>query len=152
MKQSEMTRLFNNFMNKAESKQVEFESLNREDKVSYLLGQLEIDTDQVFITTSKEMEISKLSKDYRFQLINKAAAAGDMDLVVRLSTCQGTAVCECTETFEKAGITAQLNYLTKVYKEKYDSLPALVEVDILGGQNFIDFIAFCQQKIEEMNK
>lgn len=161
MKQNEMLRLFNNFMSKAETKckpystiegETKIQGLTREEKVSYLLSALDIDTTEVVLKSEKEIEVEKLSKDYRFQLIAEAAAKQDLELVTKLSTCIGFVTIECNKPFAEAGINAQLNYLEKEYLKIHNSLPEEVEVDILGGKNFIEFIEFCQTKIAEMNQ
>lgn len=147
MKTTDFERLYNNFINKAESKAVDYSTLNREDKIQHLVSVLNLDTANISISTTKEMEIEKLSKDLRFQLIQDATAAQDFELIAALATGRGLANVSVTLPFEKSSIAAQLNYLEREYLKDNECLPTEVTVDILGGENFKEFIRFCAEKL-----
>ena len=151
MKAREFERLFNNFANKAQSKAVDYSSLTRDEKISHLHQVLEIDTTGIVISTEKEIEIEKLSKDVRFELIQKATQQQNIELICKLATGKGSANVICSLPFEKCSISSQLNFLETEYRNKYNELPNQVEVAILGGDNFYKFIEFCSNKITEMN-
>lgn len=151
MKAQEFERLFNNLATKAQSKTVDYSVLSRDEKISHLNQVLEIDTVNVIISAEKEVEIEKLSKDVRFELIQKATQQQNLELITRLATGKGVANVVCSLPFEKCSISAQLNFLETEYRRKFNELPQQVEVAILGGENFYKFIEFCSAKIAEMN-
>lgn len=152
MKTTQFERLFKNFIEKESKKSVSFDNLNREEKIDYLLQSLDIDTSSVFISTEKEMDIAKLSKDIRFEQIQKATAAQNFDLIAKLAKGEGFVNIVCSVPFEKSSIAAQLNYLEKEYQKLNGSLPDKIEVDILGGENFEEFIKFCYERINSVNE
>ena len=153
MKTQQFERLFKNFMQKESSKLVSFDSLNREEKIEYLLSQLpEVNVSKVNITTEKEMEISKLSKDVRFELIQKATKEQNFELIKNLATGKGVATVSVSLPFEKCSISSQLNYLEKAYQTEFEKLPDEVEQQILGGENFEKFIQFCSEELSKLNK
>lgn len=147
MTQKEFERIFNNYAAKAVSKSVNYSELTRDEKISYLLSSVEVATGTE-IKSSKEIEIAKLSKDVRFELIQKATQEQNFELITRLATGVGSADVVVSVPFEKAGVSAQLNFLEKMYKDVNGNLPESVEVDILGGENFYEFIRFAYQMIE----
>ena len=109
MKTTQFERYFQNYLQKETAKEVQFSSLNREEKIEFLMNQLnDIDFSKMNIQTEKEVEIAKLSKDLRFELIEKAAKQGDLELIKNLSLNQGVANVIISQPFEKCSISAQL--------------------------------------------
>ena len=151
MTTKEFERLFNNFLGKPEFKKVNYSDLTREEKIFHLLSVMEIDTTSIEIFTEKETEICKMSKDLRFQLIEEATRKQNFDLITKLATGVGFANVVCSLTFKKCSTSAQLNYLETEYKKRvgFGRLPEIVEVSILGGDNFRKFIEFCADKLNK---
>lgn len=148
MKKQQFERIFQNMLNREENKNQSFESLTREEKISYFIDSLNIQVDGLKISSEKEMEVSKLSKDLRFELIQKAAAAGNLEEVSKLSLAVGSVKVRILTDFEKATITDKLDYLQKEYLKANDHLPEKIEVEVLGGQNFRDFVEFAYNMIQ----
>jgi hypothetical protein len=153
MKATQFQRYFQNYLQKESAKEVQFSSLNREEKIEYLMSQLnDIDFSKMNIQTEKEVEIAKLSKDLRFELIEKAAKQGDLELIKNLSLNQGVTNVIISQPFEKCSISAQLNFLEKEYQNRFEALPENVQVEILGGDNFVEFIKFCHSELEKLGR
>lgn len=148
MKTQQFERIFQNMLNREESKNQSFDSLTREEKISYFIDSLNIQTSGLKIASEKEMEVSKLSKDLRFELIQKAAAAGNLEEVSKLSLAIGSVKVRILTDFEKATITDKLDYLQKEYLKTNDHLPEKIEVEVLGGQNFRDFVEFAYNMLQ----
>lgn len=147
MTTKDFKRIYNNYAAKAASKSVNYSDLTRDEKITYLLSVVDV-APGTEIKSSKEIEIAKLSKDVRFELIQKATQEQNFELITRLATGVGSAEVVVAVPFEKAGVSAQLNFLEKMYKDENGNLPTSVEVDILGGDNFFAFIRFAYQMIE----
>jgi preprotein translocase subunit SecA len=148
MKKQQFERIFQNMLNREENKNQSFESLTREEKINFFIDSLNIQVDGLKIASEKEIEISKLSKDLRFELIQKAAAAGNLEEVSKLSLAIGSVKVRILTDFEKATITDKLDYLQKEYLKTNDHLPEKIEVEVLGGQNFRDFVEFAYNMLQ----
>ena len=152
MKNQDFARLLETFVNRAETKQADYENLSREEKIQFCLSGLEIDNlNEILVKTSKVVEIAKLSKDYRFQLIQEYSLSGDMETVKSLAMADGNIEIEISKPFPQATLASQLDWAQNEYIKKVGSLPQSVTLPNLGGENFRKFVEFCHEYFNQLD-
>lgn len=152
MKNQDFARLLETFVTRTETKQTDYDNLSREEKIQFCLSGLQIENlNAIMIKTTKVVEIAKLSKDHRFELIEQASKAGDMAKVTALALAKGEIEIEISKPFQQATLTAQLDWAQSEYIKKVGSIPGQVTLPNLGGENFKRFIDFCYEYFHAQN-
>lgn len=109
--------------------------LTKEDKIAYLINELNFSSEGIEIESTKEYEIVNLSAIKKNELMNEYAKLGKTDMVMKLALNQGTIKVKQAILFDSATQSAKIDYLENLYRNQFGELPKNVQAPYLGGDN-----------------